>query len=138
MLVVAAIEHVAGLHDHELAADPAILVVDRTGRAQCTAGRRKIAMQIADRDEPLGCREPRGDLGQGAARDAGRAGSLWHRWRRGCRSLLSRVSTITSDRGDDRPYGSAPAKGGPSLQGGFAPWATPCGAKLIDRARAHM
>ena len=52
-LVVAAIEHVAGLHDDEVAADPVVVRVDRAGGAERGARGGQVAVEIADRDEPL-------------------------------------------------------------------------------------
>src|SRR2546428_831598 len=51
--VIAAIEDVAGRNDEELAADPFVGLVDRPRRAQGRARSTEIAVQIADRDDPM-------------------------------------------------------------------------------------
>ena len=98
-LVVAAIEHVAGLDDDERAADPAIVVVDRTGGAQRRTRGGEVAVEIADRDQALGSRQPQRQRGDRAAR-GGRTG---RRRRRGHRSLVVPVPSIAGERKCDQP-----------------------------------
>ncbi len=56
------IKLIAGLYDHEPAADPVILFIDGAGEAKRPAGRIQVAMQIADRNDPFNGRESGGYL----------------------------------------------------------------------------
>ena len=47
-----AIELIAGLHDHQLAADPMIALVDRPGESQRSPSGLEVAVHVADRDQP--------------------------------------------------------------------------------------
>jgi hypothetical protein len=115
LLVVAAVEDVAGLHDDERAADPAVLRVDRPGSAQRGSRGAEVAVQIADRDQARRRRRAqrqrldRARLPDGGSRrdrrDRRRSG------RCGCgaprRRLISRVTTTAGGREDDRAQGCA-------------------------------
>ncbi len=51
LLVLARAEHVAELHDHEVAAGPVAGVVDRPGGLEGGVGGREVAAESADRDD---------------------------------------------------------------------------------------
>ena len=58
LLFVAPIELVPGLHDYQVAADPAVVLVQGAGQPQGVAGGAQIPMQVADGDDPRGRSEP--------------------------------------------------------------------------------
>jgi len=52
LLSVTAVHLITRLHQNELAADPVILVIDRTGQLEGPAGGLEISVQVADGDNP--------------------------------------------------------------------------------------
>ena len=73
LLTITAIQLIAGLHDHQLAADPPIVLIGRARESQRAAGRFEVAVDVADRNEPRGRRKFFFDFGYLAGLDA-RAG----------------------------------------------------------------
>ena len=126
VLVVAAVEHVAGLDHDEVAADPAIAIVDRAGRAQRRASAAEVAVQIADRDQPLWRRQPQRHRRERAARrerrcgrGSGRAGGAGRAGGDRRRGLVVGAVAIAG-RGADRQPGGQPG-GETGRESGGAP-----------------
>ena len=92
-IVVASVDLVSGLDDHELAADPRVVAVDGSGEAEDGARGVQIAVEIPDGDDALGGRAKRvrGFVRLRGAIARGRLGSLrLGRRRRGGRRRRSR------------------------------------------------
>ena len=62
--VVATVEDIAELNHHEITADPAIIFVGGAGEPERGARRLEIAVEIADRHQPLHARETSGNVEQ--------------------------------------------------------------------------